>query len=63
MRKFNIQELIIFVLALMLATVLIGAAISLVITLKHRPMPNASAIRMGRADFRCAIAVDCYYHS
>jgi hypothetical protein len=55
MRKFNMRELLIFVVVLMMGTALIGAAISLVITLKHRPMPNAAATRMGRADFRSTI--------
>jgi hypothetical protein len=66
MRKFNMRELMIFVLALMLATVLIGAVISLVITLRHYPMlrdQNAAVVRMGRADLRCASVVDCYSHS
>jgi hypothetical protein len=50
MRKFNVRELVIFVLALVLGAVLIGGAISLVITLKHHPVPsnpNAAVTRMG----------------
>ena len=54
MRKFNVRELVIFVMALTLRTVLIGVAISLVMMLKHQPGPsdpNAAVIREGAQIF------------
>jgi hypothetical protein len=40
MRKLNVRELVIFVIALTLGTALIGVAISLVMRLKHQPGPK-----------------------